>query len=303
MRGATVRILAFLSAVILLGVAALLSSGAPALSMSTPRAKIPPSPGPCEQPGAIAAIVDRPGLGRPTANNGSPCTVPRSHVVIEAGYRNQATVSSTGTSRLAVFPLALVRVGLGDRTELILQPPVQSLRAGANLGGPFIPAIGAQDIGFGFKRMFDDRPAFQDAVGLFYTAPTGTPKGSIGFSSGASTYTLSYTAAFPIGMNTAISITQNAIANAAPLDPSGAIHFFSYQPSVTFGYGFAPNFTALVSDQITTSNSGTGNRAFIAIQRVISPNVVLDAEYEVNALVSAPSVRSRAVGAGVAFEL
>jgi hypothetical protein len=277
-----------------------------AFSLAAAKAQSTLTPGPCEQPGAIGAIVDRPGLGRPTANNGSPCVAPRGHVVIEGGYRNQTTAGSGGTSTLEVFPLALIRIGLGGRTEFILQSPVQSSRGGAALGGPFSPAIGAQDEGFGFKRMLSDRLSFQDAVEVFYTAPTGTPKGTAGFSAGAPTYTLSYTAAFALGKNMGISITQNAIANAAPLDPGGATHFFSYQPSLTTSYGFAPNLTLLVTDQIEaplSSNGGTGNRGLIALQRVLSPGAVLDVEYEINALPSSPAVRQHAFGIGGAFEL
>jgi hypothetical protein len=285
---------------------AALTMAAFAFSFTAAHAQTAAVPGPCEQPGAIGAIVDRPGLGRPTANNGSPCVVPPSRLLIEAGYRNQTTAGSGGTSTLEVLPLALVRLGLGARTEIILQPPAYSNRGGAALGGVFNPASGAQDVGFGFKRTLDDRPSFQDAVEAFYTAPTGTPKGTAGFSAGAPTYTLTYTAAFALGGNVGIAIAQNAIANAAPLDPAGATRFFSYQPSLTISYGFAPNFTLLVTDQITTPlgpNGGTGNRGLVALQRVLSPGVVLDAEYEINALPASPAVRQDAFGIGAAFEL
>jgi hypothetical protein len=215
-------------------------------------------------------------------------------------------VGSSGTSTLEVYPLALIRVGLAARTELILQPPAYSNRGGAALGGGFVPSTGAQDIGFGFKRMLDDRPSFQDAVEAFYTAPTGTPQGSAGFSAGGPTYTLTYTSAFALKGNVGISVTQNAIANAAPLDPSGSARFFSYQPSVTLSYGFAPNLTLLGTDQIATPlgpAGGTGNRVLFALQRQVSPGAVLDVEYEINALPTPPSVRQHAFGFGAAFEL
>jgi len=262
-----------------------------------------PAPGPCEQTGTIGAIVDRPGLGRPTANNGSPCVVPPDHVLTEIGYRNQTTVGNGSTSKLEVFPLALIRVGLRTRTEIILQPPAYSNRSGAALIAK--PAIGVQDEGVGLKRMLHDHSKFQDAVEIFYTAPTGTPKGSTGFSAGAPTFTLSYTAAFPLG-DVGISITQNAIANASPLDPRGATHFFSYQPSLTISYGFAPNLNLAVTDQFTSPlapSGGTGNRNLIAMQGVLSPKVVLDVEYEINAHPVSPVVRQHAIGVGAAFEL
>lgn len=282
------------------------SIAAIAFSHAAAQANTMPAPGPCEQPGAIGAIVDRPGLGRPTANNGSPCVVPSGHAVIEGGYRYQATTDGAATSSLEVLPLALVRVGLGSRTELILQPPTYSNRGGAALGGVLVPMKGEQDTGIGFKVMLDDRPSFQDAVQIFYTAPTGTPQGAAGFSAGAPTYTLTYTAAFALRDNVGISVTQNAIANAAPLDPSGAIGFFSYQPSLTISYGFAPNFTLLGTDQLTAPlgpTGGTGNRSLIALQRVLSPGVVLDVEYEINTLPPSPAVRQHAFGVGAAFEL
>jgi hypothetical protein len=275
-----------------------------ALASANAQAQSAAPAGPCEQAGAIGSIVDRPGLGRPTANNGSACVVPPSKIVLELGFREQTTAGSGGASTLEIVPLALIRAGLGTRTEIIVQPPAYSNRSGANLGGVFTPSSGAQDSGFGFKRMLDDRASFQDAIGVFYTAPTGTPQGSMGFSAGGPTYTLSYTAAFALSGNLGISVTQNATANAAPLDPAGATRFFSYQPSVTIGYAFAPNFTLLAGEQLASPlgpNAGTGNRALIALQRVLSPAAVLDLEYEVNALPQAPAFRQRAFGIGTAF--
>lgn len=275
-----------------------------ALCTSRASAQSAPSAGPCEQPGAIGSIVDRPGLGRPTATNGSACVVPQGQFLLEAGYRDQETAGDAGTSRLEVYPLALIRVGLGARWEIVLDPPSHANRTGASLGGVFVPAVGSEDSGFGFKRMLDDRGSFQDAAEIFYTAPTGSPSGSGGFSAGAPTYTLSYTGAFAIG-NLGVSITQNFMANATPLDPTGGASFFSYQPSATLTYAFAPKFMLIASDQITTPlgpTGGTGNRALFAIQRVLSPGTVLDAEYEFNALPALPSNRQHAFGIGGAFE-
>ncbi len=260
-------------------------------------------PGPCEQPGAIGAIVDRPGLGRPTANNGSPCVVPASRIVVEAGIRSQTTDGATGASTLTVFPLALVRAGLGARSELIVQPPAFSERGGAALGGTFVRASGTQDTGAGVKRMLDDRAAFADAVEAFYTAPTGAPQGAAGFSAGGPTYTLSYTAAIPLSAAFALSVTQNAIAGAAPLDPAGATRFFSYQPSLTLGYALSARTTLLLTEQISAPlapGSGTGNRVLLALQHVLAPDTVIDVEFEVNALPAGPAFRQHAFGGGTA---
>jgi hypothetical protein len=263
-----------------------------------------PAPGPCEQAGAIGSIVDRPGLGRPTATNGSPCAVPTGDAMLELGYRSQSTQGSAGTSALAIYPLAVIRVGVAKRTELVFAPPAFSTRSGAALGGVFVPASGSQDLGFGIKRTFDDRPAFQDAFEFFYTAPTGAPQGISGFSAGGPAYTLSYTAAIPLGSTVGVSLTQNAIANAVPQNPAGATRFFAYQPSLTLSYGFAPNTSLLLSDQITTPlgpAGGTGNRALVALQRVLSSHIVIDAEYEVNILPAAPASSQHAFGGGAAL--
>ena len=100
-----------------------------------------------------------------------------------------------------------------------------------------------------------------------------------------------------------LSTTQSFIDNASPLAAGGAARFFSYQPSLTFSYGFAPNTSLLVSDQITTPlgpAGGTGNRGLVGFQRVVSSRLVFDAEYEFNALPGAPAVTQHALGAGAA---
>ena len=279
-------------------------TGAHALAQSTPAPA--PSYGPCEQSGAIGAIVDRPGIGRPTANNGSPCVVPWGHLLVESGYRNQQTSGADGTSVLVVYPLALLRVGVGGRWEVALQPPAQAIRSGASLGGTFDPAVGSEDAGLGIKRMLDDRATFQDAVEFFATSPTGAPTGSVGFSTGGATYTLSYTAAFPLSSIFGASVTQNFTQNEAALGAAPAPSFFSYQPSLTLSYGFPKNFTLLVADQFTTpltATGGTGNRALLGLQRVLSPGVVVDAEFELNTAPMAPAQRQHAYGFGAAFQL
>ena len=252
--------------------------------------------GPCEQPGAIAAIENRPGIGRPTATSGSPCVVPPGKVLIEAGYRYERTDGAAGTSILQVFPLAMLRAGLGDHDEVLLLPPALAYRTGANLGGVFVPRDGAEDVGIGFKRMLHDRPAYQDAAGLFYTAPTGAP-GATGFSAGSSTYTLSYTGTFPVGARFGLSTTQQAIV---------VPQFLSYQPSLTLGYSLSHNASVLATEQITTplsANGGTGNRGLLEFQCAISAHAVLDAEYEVNFLPGPPSFRQQAFGIGGAWLL
>jgi hypothetical protein len=190
-----------------------------------------------------------------------------------------------------VFPLAVARVGVGPRSEIAFTPPTQSNRGGAMIGTVFGPAAGVQDVGVGFKRMLVDRPSYQAAVEFFYTAPTGTNT----FSGGTPSYTLEYAMAFPlsstIGVTTAIDATITS-------------QFTQWIPSFTLSYGFAPNWTLMLSDEITTpltAVGGTGNRALITLQRVLSPGMLVDAEYEMNLLPLFPAARQHAVGIGTAF--
>ena len=155
---------------------------------------------------------------------------------------------------MQVFPLALLRIGIGNHDEIALLPPSYSTRTGDVLGGVFAPNSGTQDAGIGLKRTLHDRPWYGDSIGFVYTAPTGT-QGATGFSAGTSTYTLAYTSAFPLGSRVGVTVAQNAIV---------VPQFFSYQPSLTLSYALSARGTLLLSDQITTplsANGGTGNRA------------------------------------------
>lgn len=237
--------------------------------------------------------MNRPGTGRPTATNGSPCVVPAGNVVIEAGVRSQQTLGP-GVSTLLVAPMVAIRAGLRGRLEAIALPPAFTRRTGDPL--VFGSASGAQDAGAGVKLQLRDRPFFQDAASLLYTAPTGSG-GSNGFSAGGSTYTLAYAAGFSIGA-IGITTTQQVVVTAAP----GA-GFTAYAPSLTVGVPLAASLTLLLSDSIATRTgpaSGAGNRALAALQAPVGKRVVVDAEYELNAL-PAPGLRQHAFGLGAAF--
>jgi hypothetical protein len=274
---------------------------APHLPMAVPSAT--PS-GPCAQ-GALAAVVDRPGLGRAVAINGAPCVVPSGGVVVEAGYRNQTTTAG-GTSTLSTYPEPVVRVGFPSRNEVVVSPGlIYSRRTGADLGGTFVPVQGQQDAGAGFKHLLRDRPWIQDALELFITLPTGYPAGPVGFSAGIPTYLLGYSATLPLGSRFAVSTTQNLILNGGPDGSGASTRFFAYQPALGISYALANPTTLLLQDQITTPTApggGTGNRAFIAVQQVVSPNVVVDVEFEVN-LLPAPGFNQHALGTGIAVRL
>jgi hypothetical protein len=249
------------------------------------------SPGPCAQ-GAIASIVDRPGVGRTLAVNGSPCVVPAGGVVLETGMRSQVTAGSSGVSTLSVFPQALLRWGASNGNELVVAPPLYSQRTGANLGSPFVPATGMQDVGIGYKRQLHDRAASQDAIEAFATFPTGYPGGPNGFTTGAPTYLLGYSLAVALGPIVSLTTTQNVVWAG----------FASYQPSLGISIAVGARGAVLLQDQVTTpvsATGGSGNRVVVGIQRSLSPNVVLDAEYEVNAL-PVTGLTQHAFGGGAA---
>lgn len=262
------------------------ASPAPAAS-ATPAAIV----GPCSQ-GAIASIADRPGVGRALTVNGSPCVVPVGGVVLELGFRQQMTHAAAAVSTLVTYPQPLVRWGIGGGNEIVLAPSLDySQRYGANLEvAPFVPASGLQDAGLGFKRQLEDRPWFQSALEAFVTLPTGYPQGPNGFSAGMVTYLVGYSVVVPVGPVISLTTTQN-------LQSTG---FIAYQPSLGVSFAIGARGAFLLQDQITTpasSTGGTSNRAFAGIQRTISPNVVLDAEYEVNALPQ-PGFAQHAFGGG-----
>jgi hypothetical protein len=277
---------------------------APAAAYVTP-APSPSPAGPCAQ-GALASIVDRPGVGRAVAVNGSPCVVPRGRVVVEAGGREQLTTAPDGTSRLVTAPDPLVRIGIGDRDEIVVSPTlIFSWRGGANLGAPFVPAFGMQDAGFGFKRELDDRPDMQDAIEAFVTVPTGFPRGPTGFSAGTTTELVGYSIVIPLSATVGLTSTQNVVRGSAPNAAGVTTAFTAYQPSLGVSYALGARATVLVQDQITTPlapGAGTGNRALLGFQEVVAPNIVVDAEYELNALPPA-NAHQRAVGIGVAVRI
>jgi hypothetical protein len=169
-----------------------------------------------------------------------------------------------------------------------------------------LPAIaGQQDAGVGAQYVVGDRPTVQQALALYATLPTGFPAGSLGFSVGAPTYSLSYTAAFNVGGPLGIATSQGVVIASG----TNALHevqrYAAYQPTLNLSYAVATFTTLLLEDQITAPTgpqAPTGNRALIAIQQVLGPNVVLDAEYEIN-LLPAPGFAQHALGTGITVRL
>ena len=245
-------------------------------------------------------ITDRPGLGRAPATNGAACVALPGRVVIEDGYRNQVSVGP-GTQTLTAYPNAIFRFGLRGHNEILAAPYVYTQRAGENSALGFAPATGSQDAGLGFKHLLRDQPWAQDAVNLFATVPTGAPSGSSGFSSGLTTYTLGYSVMLPVNGFIGFSTTQNFILNAAPGASGSVQRFFSYQPAASLTFALTSKLTCLLQDQLTMPvgpSAGTGNRGLTGFQFAASPNVVFDAEFELN-LLPAAGVSQHAIDAGI----
>ncbi len=281
----------------------LLLSPLSAIAGATPTASPAPAASPqqpCTQ-GGLAAITNRPGLGRAVTVDGSPCVVPAGGVVLEAGYRNQVTTGS-GTSTLSTYPSPVVRYGIIGDNEIVLSPSlIYSRRTGANLGGTFVPAFGMQDAGIGFKHGVRDRPWLQDAIEVFVTLPTGYPGGPSGFTASAPTYLLGYSASLPVNGRVGLTTTQN-VSSGAGINGGGAmVRYFSYQPSFGVSYAAGSSTTLLLQDQLTlpTGPGGpTGNRGLIGIQQSVGTEVLLDVEFEQN-LLPLPGFNQHAVGVGL----
>jgi hypothetical protein len=280
-----------------------LAQRAVAGTMPTPApSSTPAATGPCAQP-ALASIAVRPGIGRAPATSGAVCVAPPGVVVLGAGYRDQTTTGS-GRQQLDVYPEPVALVGVGGRTELILASLAYSRRTGTS--GSAFPAIGGQqDSGVGAQYLLSDRPALQQAVALFATLPTGYPAGPLGFSAGTPSYALSYTFAYSFGGKLGLSTSQGVVFASASNSANVLTHFTAYQPTVNLSYALAAATTLLLEDQITAPTgpqAPTGNRALLAVQQVLSPNFVLDAEYEIN-LLPAPGFAQHALGAGITARL
>jgi hypothetical protein len=206
---------------------------------------------------------------------------------------------------LAVYPEPVLLAGANRGGEVIVAPGLAvSQRTGLSGSGGLPPASGQQDAGFGFQQLISDAPWAQQALVVFATVPTGYPPGPAGFSAGAPVYTVSYAIATGLG-NFGLSTSQG-IASASGTGPGGAAsRFVAYQPTFNLSYALSPSTTALLEDQLSAPagpHGPSGNRALAGLQRVVSPSVVLDAEYEVN-LLPAPGESQHALGAGFTLRL
>jgi hypothetical protein len=273
--------------------------GAVAGTMPAPAPSSTPAAGPCAQP-ALPSIAVRPGIGRAPATSGAVCVAPPGAIVLGVGYREQATVGS-GRQLLEVYPEPVALVGVAPRAELIVAPSLTYSRRFGTSGSGLAPIAGQQDSGVGAQYLLSDPAALQQALAFFVTLPSGFPTGPSGFSAGAPTYAVSYTVALTLGGPLGLSTSQGVLV-ASGSNPVHAIQrYVAYQPTLNFSYAAAARTTLLLEDQITAPTgpqAPTGNRALFAVQVVLSPNAVLDAEYEMN-LLPAPGFAQHAFGAGI----
>jgi hypothetical protein len=203
-----------------------------------------------------------------------------------------------------VYPGPVALVGIVDRLELIVAPGlIFSHRTG--ISGDLPPNAGQQDAGIGAQYVLSNRASAQQALAVVATFPTGYPAGPAGFSAGVSTYALAYTIAFALSGNLALSTSQGLLVGSAPQPQNFAARLVAYQPTLNLSYALAAPTSLLLEDQITAPigpRTPTGNRALLAVQQTLSPNVVLDAEYETNLLPPA-GFAQHAVGAGLTLRL
>jgi hypothetical protein len=247
----------------------------------------------------------RPGIGRAPATGGAVCVAPKGVVVLSAGYRDQVT---TGTTRqeLLVYPAPVALVGLPAQAELIIAPSLAFSRRIGERGSNLAPATGQQDLGIGFQHLLSDRQATQQAIEVFATFPTGYPAGPSGFSAGAPTYQLAYTIAQSI--TPAVGATlSNALVDGSGTTPLGFTQrYIGYQPSLTLSFALTSSTSLLLEDQIaapTGPHSPTGNRALAGLQQTLSPAIVLDVDYEVNALPAPGESQHTRLESGVTVRL
>lgn len=268
-------------------------------SNARPAAAKKARPGPCRQ-GQVSSVVDRPGTGPATTTSGSPCTVEKGHVVVELGYRNEIDAGHGGTSIVSSYPQVLLRAGIDKRDELIVLPPTMAVRTGT-AAPAFVPSIGSQDIGLGWKHNFKAHAWFQDSLELLVTAPSGTN----GYSAGVPTFNASFNAGFSLGQRVALAAGLSLVEAPGALPNGAQKQFLSTQPSLTITYSLDAATSLLAGDSIATPATPQGGNSHVlllALQRSLSPGTVIDVDSESN-LTPEKGYHQRAIGFGAAFYL
>lgn len=254
-------------------------------------------PGPCRQ-GDVASVVDRPGTGTATATSGSPCTVEPDRVVVETGYRNETDTGPGGTSKIASYPLTLIRVGIDKRDELVLLPATMAVRAGS-AAPAFTPAIGTQDDGIGWKHAFHSRAWYQDAAEIFMTYPTGTG----GYTLGEPSFSLSYVGAFGLGPRVFASASAGVYQGPGTTPAGATQRYASLQPSLTVGYVIDDRTFVYANENWSFPNGpqdASGNVLLVALAHSITPRAVVDVETTYD-LIPTPNYRQTSIGFGGAY--
>jgi hypothetical protein len=251
-----------------------------------------PSPSPTAGAGACAtpplsALADRPGLGRGPAASGAVCVASPGAFVIGMGYRSQLTQSGSQSQRLVIVPAPVILAGLPARNELIVAPGLSFSR---RTGGPafgLAPENGQQDVGIGVQHLLSDRLRTQTAVELFATLPSGYPNGPSGFTATGPTYEVAHTIAASLGTIYGLSLSNGVIVAPGFAADNTIQRYVAYQPSITFSVAVTTSTTVLLEDQITTETAPhgpSGNRALAGLQQMLSPNLIVDIDYERNLL-------------------
>lgn len=253
--------------------------------------------GPCADPSA-AGLADRPATGRNTSTGGAVCVVPKDALVVEAGVRDQTTTSNGANSTLVSYPLPLVRYGMAPRLEIAIAPPTQIVRS-VNGAFAFAPAAGSADSAVSAKWLVADASSFQASIGAGYVFPTG----GAAFNNGAGSASFGVNAGFTLGPKISLALSATMM-NAFGSDPNGAtIPFFTFAPSLTLGYAFDAATTLLVQDALVSRTSpvtGSGSRAFVALQHALGSRLAIDIEYERN-LTPLPGTQAWAFGVGAVW--
>jgi hypothetical protein len=154
------------------------------------------------------------------------------------------------------------------------------------------------------KRALSANAQTQTAAGFLYTAPTGFPAGSNGFSAGGPGYSATYTVSYAVNPVIGANLSETVGTYAGP-DPSGVTRrFFASSPSLTLSFALGRR-AAFLAQAALTSNTGPGSgssdRVLAVVQRLLSPNVLVDIEVEQNLTPPLPMAPQHAIGAGAAI--
>ena len=261
--------------------------------------------GPCAAP-SLPSIADRPGIGRGPAAGGAVCVAPPGTIVISIGYRSQLTGNRTQGQRLIVAPAPVIIAGIPGNNELVVAP---GLGFSQRTGGPAFglgSIDGQQDIGIGIQHLLRDHARVQQGIEIFASYPSGYPSGPSGFTAGGAAYQFSYTVALSLGNIYGVTVSNAVNVGPGFAPDNGIQRYMSYQPSVTVSAAVSSSTTVLLEDQLATltaPHGTTGNRALIGIQQTLSPNLVVDIDYERNLLPPPGFVQQTSFEGGITIRL